>query len=682
MPTQSRQLAAIMFTDIVGYTALMGEDEQRAFELLKKNRSVQRPIIEKHNGRWLKEIGDGVLASFNSVSEAVYCAKEIQKACENEPDLKLRIGIHEGEVVFEGDDVFGDGVNIASRLEPLAPIGGILVSEAVHKNLLNKKGIESTFIREEQLKNVREPVRIYQVKVEGVEPMVVNAEPSTATPLESPKSTAQRKVVFVVVGVIAILLLSYFLFINQSPDQVIDESQLDITDKSIAVLPFVNMSNDPDQEYFSDGISEELLNALVKIQGLKVVGRTSSWAYKGTLKKDLKTIGKELGVTTILEGSVRKSGNFLRITAQLVNTEDGFHLWSETYDIELIVTEIFAVQDKITAEIVQALRIHLEDSVTSLKFATTVNDDAYMVYLQARQKLSFRGEENLVEAKELFEKAISLDPSFDQAYSGLGRTLALLPYFSVKYQANDVIDPAKDAANKSLELNPKNSESYSVLGNVAFFEWDWPLADEMLNKALQLDPNNAEIYNMIGDYYLIVGNLTKAIEMESKALELDPLHAVNHHDLGMVYAAKGEWVNALRYATSAQNLHLDFSRNDLLLVKSFIKLGRLNEAKDFVNRLDDDANPHHNLHYKALISITNGENDLALTYTEQLIELDDVYSPIAEIYSLLGMSEEAAFWLEKAYENRELNPEGLHHEYLLEILQDPTAIQADSINHR
>jgi TolB-like protein len=365
-----------MFTDIVGYTALMGEDEQRAFELLKKNRSVQRPIIEKHNGRWLKEIGDGVLASFNSVSEAVYCAKEIQKACENEPDLKLRIGIHEGEVVFEGDDVFGDGVNIASRLEPLAPIGGILVSEAVHKNLLNKKGIESTFIREEQLKNVREPVRIYQVKVEGVEPMVVNAEPSTATPLESPKSTAQRKVVFVVVGVIAILLLSYFLFINQSPDQVIDESQLDITDKSIAVLPFVNMSNDPDQEYFSDGISEELLNALVKVQGLKVVGRTSSWAYKGTLKKDLKTIGKELGVTTILEGSVRKSGNFLRITAQLVNTEDGFHLWSETYDIELIVTEIFAVQDKITAEIVQALRIHLEDSVTSLKFATTVNDDA------------------------------------------------------------------------------------------------------------------------------------------------------------------------------------------------------------------------------------------------------------------------------------------------------------------
>ena len=166
MPNQTHQLAAIMFTDIVGYTALMGEDEERAFELLKKNRQVQRPIIEKYNGRWIKEIGDGVLASFPAVSDAVYCAKEIQKACLKEDDLKLRIGIHQGEVVFEDDDVFGDGVNIASRLEPLAPIGGILVSESVNRNLGNKKGITTKFIREENLKNVKKPVRIYEVIVE------------------------------------------------------------------------------------------------------------------------------------------------------------------------------------------------------------------------------------------------------------------------------------------------------------------------------------------------------------------------------------------------------------------------------------------------------------------------------------------------------------------------------------
>jgi len=194
--SQSRQLAAIMFTDIVGYTALMGEDEQQAFELLKKNRQVQRPIIEEHDGRWLKEIGDGVLASFN----AVYCAKAIQKACENEPDLKLRIGIHEGEVVFEGDDVFGDGVNIASRLEPLAPIGGILVSEAVHKNVLNKKRITTILVGEKELRGVREPVKIYQVNVEDAE----ISEPKTSTSIAASnqveqanrKPSNQRKIIW------------------------------------------------------------------------------------------------------------------------------------------------------------------------------------------------------------------------------------------------------------------------------------------------------------------------------------------------------------------------------------------------------------------------------------------------------------------------------------------------------
>ncbi|MFC2125554.1 adenylate/guanylate cyclase domain-containing protein [Bacteroidota bacterium] len=208
---EDRRLAAIMFTDIVGYTALMGEDEQRAFQLLKRNRQVQRPIIEKHDGKWLKEIGDGVLASFPTVSEAVYCAKEIQETCKNEPDLKLRIGIHLGEVVFEADDVFGDGVNIASRLEPLAPIGGILVSESVHKNVLNKKGIESEFIREEHLKNVKEPVRIYEVKVEGVESP--KPDPSTASDLIQPqisteqKPSSQKKVFAVVLSALIILAI-------------------------------------------------------------------------------------------------------------------------------------------------------------------------------------------------------------------------------------------------------------------------------------------------------------------------------------------------------------------------------------------------------------------------------------------------------------------------------------------
>ncbi len=227
--SQSRQLAAIMFTDIVGYTALMGEDEQKAFELLKKNRLVQRPIIEKHNGNWLKEIGDGVLASFPTVTDAVYCAKKIQQTCQSEEDLRLRIGIHLGEVVFEDNDVFGDGVNIASRLEPLAPVGGILVSESVHNNLINKKDVESTYVGEKQLKNVKKPVKVYQVQVEGVDPLV-GFEPSTTTKQASPRTTTPRSIVFAVMGIIGILFLSYLLYTN------LNKGHFEVTDKSIAVL--------------------------------------------------------------------------------------------------------------------------------------------------------------------------------------------------------------------------------------------------------------------------------------------------------------------------------------------------------------------------------------------------------------------------------------------------------------
>ncbi len=210
--SSSRQLAAIMFTDIVGYTALMGKDEEKAFALLEKNRQIQKPIIEKYGGKWLKEMGDGVLASFSTVSDAVYCAASIQLASEKEPDLKLRIGIHQGEVVFDSDDVFGDGVNIASRLESLAPEGGIWVSESVSRNIQNKQGIETQFIREEQLKNVNDPVRIYEVNVIGEIPLVDKQTVDKGEESSTERNGSGKKFLIVVVGFMVILALAYFLF--------------------------------------------------------------------------------------------------------------------------------------------------------------------------------------------------------------------------------------------------------------------------------------------------------------------------------------------------------------------------------------------------------------------------------------------------------------------------------------
>ncbi|HEY6436130.1 MAG TPA: adenylate/guanylate cyclase domain-containing protein, partial [Ignavibacteriaceae bacterium] len=329
-----RQLAAIMFTDIVGYTALMGNDEQKAFTILNKNRALQKPIIEQYHGRWIKELGDGVMTSFSTVSDAVNAAIKIQEACAISNDFQLRIGVHLGEVVFENEDVFGDGVNISARIQAIANPGCIYISEAVHNNVSNKKDIQTKFIKEVILKNVKEPVKVYEV-------ITVNSEP------------------------------------------IIPEKQKEnISQNSIAVLPFANMSSDPEQEFFSDGISEEIINMLAQVPGLKVAGRTSSFFFKGK-NQDLRLIGEQLNVNHILEGSVRKSGNKLRITAQLIELVDGYHLYSEKFDREL--EDIFDIQDEIALAILNAIKIKLLDTEKrNVLKRYTDNPEAYQLYMQGR----------------------------------------------------------------------------------------------------------------------------------------------------------------------------------------------------------------------------------------------------------------------------------------------------------
>jgi len=278
--TETRKLAAVMFTDIIGYTALMSRDEPKAMQLLQRNRKIQKSLAEKFNGEFLKEMGDGTLLSFRSALDAVRCALEIQRSSKDDPDLKLRIGIHLGDVVFKRGDVFGDGVNVASRIEPLADAGGVCVSEQVFQLVRNQPEIKAEFIGEKTLKNVDYPVQIYAI---------THKSQSTYSQESS-------------------------LFQQPNPKR-----------KSIAVLPFTNMSADNEQEYFCDGIAEDILNDLTQLEDLHVVARTSSFAFKDK-NQDIREIGKKLRAQTIVEGSVRKAGNRLRITAQLVNVADGYHL--------------------------------------------------------------------------------------------------------------------------------------------------------------------------------------------------------------------------------------------------------------------------------------------------------------------------------------------------------------------
>ena len=457
---EQRKLAAIMFTDIVGYTALMSKDEQNALRILQKNRDIQKPLIEKYNGEWLKEMGDGTLSCFASVVDAVNCALEIQRSLMDDSELTLRIGIHLGDVVFSEGDVFGDGVNITSRIEPLAPPGGICITEKVYSDLRNKPGIQAVSLGEKKLKNVDRPIKVYALTIEG--PPTALVEPSVDRKTEpAPLKKLSRRIL---IGSALILLAILGLYAVYSRYFAVPTTGPSVDEiKSIAVLPFVNMSADKDQEYFCDGLAEELLNMLAKVKGLRVTARTSSFSFKGK-DVDIATIGEKLNVESVLEGSVRKADNQVRITTQLIKVPEGYHLWSETYDRKL--DDIFAVQEDISRQVVGALKVTLlgEDE-RELASRPTENIEAYDLYLLGHHYWIKGRLASYEKAVNYFKQAIEMDPNYALAYAGLAFT-----YIDQTRWANlprdEALSKAEEAAMKALSIDDQLAEVHAALGYV------------------------------------------------------------------------------------------------------------------------------------------------------------------------------------------------------------------------
>ena len=565
--SQSRQLASIMFTDIVGYTALMGSDEEKAFGLLKKNRQLQKPVIESFNGRFIKELGDGIMASFSTVSDSVNAALKIQENCRAMNDYQLRIGIHLGEVIFENDDVFGDGVNIASRIQATTAPGSIYVSEAVSANVSNKKGIMTRFIREERLKNVRDPVRIYEVlNSTGEFPIATSVQPQEQN--------------------------------------------------SIAILPLINMSNDPEQDYFCDGISEEIMNALGQLNNLRVVARTSSFSFKGK-NIDVREIGKALNVTNILEGSVRKSGKRLKIVTQLISAASGSQLWSNLYDREL--EDIFSIQEDIAGSVATAIKgfLTVEEKETIRRPETIV--EAYEYFLKGRQLFHNL---KLEEAGDMFRKAIKLDSEYALAYAGLADALSWL--YEWEGRSLSVLKEADQSSLKALSLAPNLAESHSSRGYILALGKKYDEAEREFQEAIRLNSNCYDAYYLYGRSSFSRGDVEKSAEMFLKASEVrqDDFQSLLLLAQSLRVLGKDNVHDVIGKGISTARKQLELNPEDVRVLAlgsgSLYEIGEKQEAFEWINRAFElDPDNAGTLFNAACLFAKDGQKDRALSLLER-----------------------------------------------------------------
>jgi class 3 adenylate cyclase/TolB-like protein len=517
--TEQRKLAAIMFTDMVGYSALAQRHEALALELLEEHRGVLRGLFPKHQGTEIKTTGDGFLVEFASALAAVRCAVEIQQALAErnqaqpaERQVRIRIGIHLGDVVRSTGDVHGDGVNIAARIEPLAEPGGICISNSVYDQIENK--VEHPLVRlsRPELKNIQASVQVYKLVLDGARPV------ASAAPNRRRRAIALGVVVLLVAGLLLMLKFgarpkSAALATNALPSAT--------AQKSIAVLPFVSLSADKADEYLSDGMTEELLNVLAQVPGLRVPGRSSSFAFKGRTEEGIfRKVGEQLHVNTVLEGSVRKAGDKLRITAQLINVADGFHLWSQTYDRDM--KDILAVQTEVAQQVVQALQVRLGvEAARALAKTPTENPEAHRLYLLGRYQFAKATQAGWSNAIQAFNQAIQLDPSYALAYCGLADNYGFLGGSFMP--GKEALARQKEASQKAVSLDPNLAEAHLSLALALGGDFDGAGMEREMKRALELNPNLALAHDQYAWLLTMRERFDEAAARSKRAVDLDPL---------------------------------------------------------------------------------------------------------------------------------------------------------------
>jgi adenylate cyclase len=634
-PSSKRRLAAIMFTDMVGYTALGQRNESLSLALVNEQRKLQRPIFKRHNGREIDTIGDAFLVEFASALDATRCAYDIQRTV-REFDISLpeaerfllRVGIHVGDVVESREgDISGDAVNIASRIESLAEPGGVCLTRQVYDQVENKFDLSLESLGPKSLKNVKEPIEVYK--------MIMPWKASSTYP----KSDA------------------------------VQSSILNLDRLRIAVLPFSNFSPDPNDEYFANGLTEELITTMSKIRSLKVIARTSVMAYKNKEKK-IDEIAKELSVGSILEGSVRKAGDKLRITVQLIDTTSCEHLWAESFDREL--KDVFLIQSEISKTVADALKVQLVPSeIQRIGREPTRDMEAYMLYLKGMQNFTNFTSAGHRKAAQLLEEVIRLDSKFAKAYAILGFIYSAGLYDSTTYE--EAVAKAESVTRKALEMEKDLAEAHTALANIEWYKSGytregWLAEEREAWKAVELDPSSSFARSLLGAHFLQEGKFEEGERELRMSLELDPLSVICNLWLGVSLYCKHQYPEALDHFDRLVQLHAQ----DLVewkyfwKAKIYIQLSRFGEAIQELEKGIKLADPKVEPLFRANLALTYArqgkENEARVLLAElKMIPREKIHQspPNSENFACvdisLGDPDEALRWLEACFKCRDFS---------------------------